>query len=98
MTDTIYYLASCDTCRKIIKRCRKKCKLEVPRHKTRSNYSRRIQSYAFNLEAKPLFSKSAKPEINRDGSKKNKFNGRRLSQYILEHYTFIVDQFYNLAI
>ena len=89
MTDKIYYLASCDTCRKIIKSLRNTDKLEF--HDIRQNpitekELEEMHSLAGSYEA--LFSKKA--QLYKSMDLKNKsLTETDFKKYILEHYTFL---------
>ena len=89
MTDKIYYLASCDTCRKIIKSLPNSDKLEF--HDIRQNpISEKdldeMHSLSGSYEA--LFSKKA--QLYKSMNLKNKsLTEEDFKKYILEHYTFL---------
>ena len=89
MTNKIYYLASCDTCRKIIKSLPNTDKLEF--HDIRQNpitekELEEMHSLSGNYEA--LFSKKA--QLYKSMDLKNKsLREADYKKYILEHYTFL---------
>ena len=89
MTDKIYYLASCDTCRKIIKSLPNPDKLEF--HDIRQNpitekELEEMHSLSGSYEA--LFSKKA--QLYKSMDLKNKtLTESDYKKYILEHYTFL---------
>lgn len=89
MTNTIYYLASCDTCRKIIKSLPNTDKLEF--HDIRQNpiteeALEKMHSLSGSYEA--LFSKKA--QLFKAMDLKNKsLTEEDFKKYILEHYTFL---------
>ena len=89
MTNKIYYLASCDTCRKIIKSLPNSDKLEF--HDIRQNpitekQLEEMHSLSGSYEA--LFSKKA--QLYKSMDLKNKsLTEADLKKNILEHYTFL---------
>lgn len=89
MTNKIYYLASCDTCRKIIKSLPNTDKLEF--HDIRQNpitveALEEIHSLSGSYEA--LFSKKA--QLYKSMDLKNRLlTEEDFKKYILEHYTFL---------
>ena len=89
MTNKIYYLASCDTCRKIIKSLPKNADLEY--HDIRQNpitekELEEMHSLSGSYEA--LFSKKA--QLYKSMDLKNKsLSESDYKKYILEHYTFL---------
>ena len=89
MTNKIYYLASCDTCRKIIKSLPNPDKLEF--HDIRQNpiteqELEEMHSLSGSYEA--LFSKKA--QLYKAMDLKNKaLTEADYKKYILEHYTFL---------
>jgi arsenate reductase (glutaredoxin) len=89
MTDTIYYLASCDTCRKIIKSLPKIANLKYRDIKQDSISVEELefmQSLSGSYEA--LFSKKA--QLYKSMDLKNKsLTEDDFKKYILEHYTFL---------
>ena len=89
MTDKIYYLASCDTCRKIIKSLPNSDKLEF--HDIRQNpitvqELEELHSISESYEA--LFSKKAQLYKSMDLKNKSLTEGD-FKKHILEHYTFL---------
>lgn len=89
MTNKIYYLASCDTCRKIIKSLPNSDKLEF--HDIRQNpitekELEEMHSLSGSYEA--LFSKKAQLYKSMDLKNKN-LTEADFKNYILEHYTFL---------
>jgi len=89
MTNKIYYLASCDTCRKIIKSLPNTDKLEF--HDIRQNpitveALEEMHSLSGSYEA--LFSKKA--QLYKSMDLKNRLLSEEdFKNYILEHYTFL---------
>ena len=89
MTNKIYYLASCDTCRKIIKSLPKNANLEY--HDIRQNpitvqELEEMHSLSGSYEA--LFSKKA--QLYKSMDLKNKsLTEIDYKNFILEHYTFL---------
>lgn len=85
----IYYLASCDTCRKIIKSLPKNIELEF--HDIKQNpisieELEKMQELSGSYEA--LFSKKA--QLYKSMDLKNKaLTESDFKKYILEHYTFL---------
>ena len=89
MTNKIYYLASCDTCRKIIKSLPNTDKLEF--HDIRQNPITKealeeMHSLSGSYEA--LFSKKAQLYKSMD-LKNRSLTEEDFKKYILEHYTFL---------
>ncbi len=89
MTNKIYYLASCDTCRKIIKSLPNSDRLTF--HDIRQNQItvqelEEMHSLSGSYEA--LFSKKAQLYKSMDLKNKN-LNEDDYKKYILEHYTFL---------
>lgn len=89
MTDTIYYLASCDTCRKIIKSLPKSANFKY--HDIKQDPITReeldfMHSLSGSYEA--LFSKKAQLYKSMDLKNKN-LSEEDYRSYILEHYTFL---------
>ena len=89
MTNIIYYLASCDTCRKIIKSLPNSDKLEF--HDIRQNpitekELEEMHSLSGSYEA--LFSKKAQLYKSMDLKSKT-LTEADFKNYILEHYTFL---------
>jgi len=89
MTNKIYYLASCDTCRKIIKSLPATAVLEY--HDIRQNpitEEELEQMYALSKSYENLFSKKA--QLYKSMDLKNKsLTETDFKKYILEHYTFL---------
>ena len=89
MTDTIYYLASCDTCRKIIKSLPKSANLvyrDIKQDAISVEELEFMQSLSGSYEA--LFSKKA--QLYKSMDLKNKtLTEDDYKKYILEHYTFL---------
>jgi len=89
MTDKIYYLASCDTCRKIIKSLPNSNKLEF--HDIRQNpitEKELEEMYALSGSYEALFSKKA--QLYKSMDLKNKsLTEADYRKYLLEHYTFL---------
>jgi arsenate reductase (glutaredoxin) len=89
MKDTIYYLASCDTCRKIIKSLPKGTALEF--HDIKQNpISVEELEYMHSLSGsyEALFSKKAVLYKTLDLKNKN-LSEVDFKKYLLEHYTFL---------
>jgi len=89
MTDTIYYLASCDTCRKIIKSLPKSANLkyhDIKQDPITVEELEYMHSLSGSYEA--LFSKKAQLYKSMDLKNKN-LTEDDYKKYILEHYTFI---------
>lgn len=89
MTNKIYYLASCDTCRKIIKSLPNSDRLTF--HDIRQNLItvqelEEMHSLSGSYEA--LFSKKAQLYKSMDLKNKN-LTEDDYKKYILEHYTFL---------
>ena len=89
MTNKIYYLASCDTCRKIIKSLPKTANLEY--HDIRQNpitEAELEEMYQLSGSYEALFSKKA--QLYKSMDLKNKsLTEADFKKYILEHYTFL---------
>ena len=89
MTNKIYYLASCDTCRKIIKSLPNSDKLEF--HDIRQNpitEKELEEMYLLSGSYEVLFSKKA--QLYKSMDLKNKsLTEADFKKYILEHYTFL---------
>jgi len=89
MTNAIYYLASCDTCRKIIKSLPNTDKLEF--HDIRQNpiNERELEEmHSLSGSYEALFSKKA--QLYKSMDLKNKsLTEADYKKYILEHYTFL---------
>lgn len=89
MTDTIYYLASCDTCRKIIKSLPKNNKLVFHDIKQDPITVAELEAmYSLSGSYEALFSKKA--QLYKSMDLKNKaLTEDDFKQFILEHYTFL---------
>ena len=89
MTNKIYYLASCDTCRKIIKSLPKSADLvyhDIKQDQITIDELEHMHSLSGNYEA--LFSKKA--QLYKSMDLKNKaLTEEDYKKYILEHYTFL---------
>ncbi|MFN3967460.1 arsenate reductase family protein [Flavobacterium sp.] len=89
MTDTIYYLASCDTCRKIIKSLPNADRLKF--HDIRQNpitEQELEEMYQLSGSYEALFSKKA--QLYKSMDLKNKaLTEADYKKYLLEHYTFL---------
>lgn len=89
MTNTIYYLASCDTCRKIIKSLPEKAHLEY--HDIRQNpitETELDEMYQLAGSYEALFSRKA--QLYKSMNLKSKsLTEADFKKYILEHYTFL---------
>ena len=89
MIDTIFYLASCDTCRKIIKSLPKDNKLtfhDIKQDPITVAQLEEMQLIAGSYEA--LFSKKAQLYKSM-GLKDKNLSEDGFKKYILEHYTFL---------
>lgn len=89
MKNKIYYLASCDTCRKIIKSLPNSDKLEF--HDIRQNpitASELEEMYQLSGSYEALFSKKAQLYKSLDLKNKN-LTEDDYKKYLLEHYTFL---------
>ena len=89
MANKIYYLASCDTCRKIIKSLPNPEKLEY--HDIRQNpitASELEEMYSLSSSYEALFSKKAQLYKSMD-LKNRSLTEVDFKNYILEHYTFL---------
>lgn len=89
MKNKIYYLASCDTCRKIIKSLPNSDKLEF--HDIRQNpitASELEEMYQLSGGYEALFSKKAQLYKSLDLKNKN-LTEDDYKKYLLEHYTFL---------
>ena len=89
MNDTIYYLASCDTCRKIIKLLPKSANLayhDIKQNPITINELEFMHSLSRSYEA--LFSKKAQLYKSMDLKNKNLAEDD-YKKLILEHYTFL---------
>jgi arsenate reductase len=89
MTDKIYYLASCDTCRKIIKSLPNAERLQF--HDIRQNPITEKdleEMYQLSGSYEALFSKKA--QLYKSMDLKNKsLTEADFKQYLLQHYTFL---------
>lgn len=89
MTDTIYYLASCDTCRKIIKSLPNADRLQF--HDIRQNpitEQELEEMHQLSGSYEALFSKKA--QLYKSMDLKNKaLTEADYKQYLLHHYTFL---------
>ncbi len=89
MANKIYYLASCDTCRKIIKSLPKTANLEY--HDIRQNpisENELDEIYQLSGTYEALFSKKA--QLYKSMDLKNKsLTEADFKKYLLEHYTFL---------
>ena len=89
MTNKIYYLASCDTCRKIIKSLPNPDNLEF--HDIRQNpitEKELEEMYSLSGSYEALFSKKA--QLYKSMDLKNKsLTEDDFKKYLLEHYTFL---------
>ena len=89
MTDKIYYLASCDTCRKIIKSLPNTDKLEFQDIRQNAITPEQLQEmYALSGSYEALFSKKAQLYKSM-GLKDKKLTEDDYKTYLLEHYTFL---------
>ncbi|MFZ4105256.1 arsenate reductase family protein [Flavobacterium sp.] len=89
MTNKIYYLASCDTCRKIIKSLPNSDKLEfhdIRQNPITENELEQLHSLSGSYEA--LFSKKAQLYKSLD-LKKKALTEDDYKTYLLQHYTFL---------
>ena len=89
MTDKIYYLASCDTCRKIIKSLPNADRLQF--HDIRQNpitEQELEEMYQLSGSYEALFSKKAQLYKSMDLKNKN-LTEADYKQYLLQHYTFL---------
>ena len=89
MTDKIYYLASCDTCRKIIKSLPNSDKLEfqdIRQNPITEKQLEEMHHRSGSYEA--LFSKKAQLYKSMDLKNKN-LTEADYKKFILEHYTFL---------
>lgn len=89
MIDTIFYLASCDTCRKIIKTLPKDNKLafhDIKQDPITIAQLEEMHQMAGSYEA--LFSKKAQLYKSM-GLKDKNLSEEDFKKYILEHYTFL---------
>jgi arsenate reductase len=89
MTNKIYYLASCDTCRKIIKSLPKDTNLifhDIKQNPITTEELEEMHQLSGSYEA--LFSKKAQLYKSLDLKNKN-LTETDYKKYILEHYTFL---------
>ncbi len=89
MTNKIYYLASCDTCRKIIKSLPKDANLifhDIKQNPITTEELEEMHQLSGSYEA--LFSKKAQLYKSLD-LKNKKLTEADYKKYILEHYTFL---------
>jgi arsenate reductase len=89
MIDTIFYLASCDTCRKIIKTLPKGINLafhDIKQDPITITQLEEMHQLAGSYEA--LFSKKAQLYKSM-GLKDKNLSEDNFKKYILEHYTFL---------
>ena len=89
MTNKIYYLASCDTCRKIIKSLPKDTNLifhDIKQNPITIEELEEMHQLSGSYEA--LFSKKAQLYKSLDLKNKN-LTETDYKKYILEHYTFL---------
>jgi arsenate reductase len=89
MTNKIYYLASCDTCRKIIKSLPKDADLvyhDIKQDPISTQELEEMQLISGSYEA--LFSKKAQLYKSLDLKSKS-LTEEDYKKYILEHYTFL---------
>jgi arsenate reductase len=87
--DKIYYLASCDTCRKIIKNLPKSAELEfqdIRQNPMTEPQLEELHQMSGSYEA--LFSKKAQLYKSMDLKNKN-LTEADYKKYLLEHYTFL---------
>lgn len=89
MTNKIYYLASCDTCRKIIKSLPNSDKLAFHDiHQNPITEQELEEMYQFSGSYEALFSKKAQLYKSMDLKNKN-LTEVDFKKYLLEHYTFL---------
>lgn len=87
--DTIYFLPSCDTCRKIIKMLPKGIELDFQDiRETPINEESLAKMYALSGSYEALFSKKAQL-YKEKGLKDKNLTEADYKKYILEHYTFL---------
>ena len=89
MNNKIYYLASCDTCRKIIKSLPNTNKLafqDIRQNPITTEQLEEMHQLSGSYEA--LFSKKAQLYKSMDLKNKN-LNEADFKKYLLEHYTFL---------
>jgi arsenate reductase len=89
MTNKIYYLATCDTCRKIIKSLPNADRLtfhDIRQNPITENELEEMHQLSGSYEA--LFSKKA--QLYKSMNLKNQsLSGTDYKKYLLEHYTFL---------
>lgn len=87
--DKIYYLASCDTCRKIIKNLPKTVELEFQDIRQDPMTEAQLEElYQLSGSYEKLFSKKAQLYKSMDLKNKN-LTEADYKKYLLEHYTFL---------
>jgi arsenate reductase len=87
--DKIYYLASCDTCRKIIKNLPKSAELEFQDIRQNPMTETQLEElYQMSGSYEALFSKKAQLYKSMDLKNKN-LTEADYKKYLLEHYTFL---------
>ena len=87
--DKIYYLASCDTCRKIIKNLPKSAELEFQDIRQNPITPEQLEElYQMSGSYEALFSKKAQLYKSMDLKNKN-LTEPDYKKYLLEHYTFL---------
>lgn len=87
--DKIYYLASCDTCRKIIKNLPKTAELEFQDIRQNPITEEQLEElYQLSGSYEALFSKKAQLYKSMDLKNKN-LTEADYKKYLLEHYTFL---------
>ena len=87
--DKIYYLASCDTCRKIIKNLPKSAELEFQDIRQNPITAEQLEElYQLAGSYEKLFSKKAQLYKSMDLKNKN-LTEEDYKKYLLEHYTFL---------
>ncbi len=89
MNNKIYYLASCDTCRKIIKSLPNTDKLEFQDIRQNPLSEQQLEVlYQLSGSYEALFSKKAQLYKSMDLKNKN-LTEADFKKYLLEHYTFL---------
>jgi arsenate reductase len=89
MTNKIYYLASCDTCRKIIKSLPNSDKLQFQDIRQNPITEAELdEMYQLSGSYEALFSKKAQLYKSMDLKNKN-LTESDFKKYLLEHYTFL---------
>ncbi len=87
--DKIYYLASCDTCRKIIKNLPKTIEMEFQDIRQDPMTPEQLEKlYQITGSYEALFSKKAQLYKSMDLKNKN-LTEADYKKYLLEHYTFL---------